>query len=75
MESHSEKMQKDLDIIESKLNDLEASTQDRSQKSLFGALKSMAETQKHLINEFEHLKKAIDLLTLQVFKMEKRLDS
>ncbi|MFZ1076758.1 MAG: hypothetical protein WAN47_04935 [Nitrosotalea sp.] len=73
--SHSKKMQKDLDIMESKLNAFEASSDDKYQKSMIGVLKGIVENQKHLIDEFEHLKKAIDLLTLQIFKVEKSFNS
>lgn len=73
--SHGKKMQKDLDIMESKLNALEAASDDKSQKSLIAVLKGIVENQKHLVDEFEHLKKAIDLLTLQIFKVEKSFNS
>lgn len=73
--SHSKKMQKDLEIMESKLNALDASTSDKFLKSLVGVLKGMAENQKNLVDEFDHLKKAIDLLTLQIFKVENRIDT
>ena len=72
---HSKKMHKDLDILESKLNALEVSTTDKYQKSMIGVIKGMVENQKHLVDEFEHLKKAIDLLTLQIFSVEKRFSS
>ncbi|MDE1826972.1 MAG: hypothetical protein KGH83_05220 [Thaumarchaeota archaeon] len=68
-------MQKDLDIMESKLNALEAASDDKSQKSMIAVLKGIVENQKHLVDEFEHLKKAIDLLTLQIFKVEKSFNS
>ncbi len=68
--SHDKNMQKDLDILQSRLDALEISTSDRYQKSIVGVLKVLVENQKHLIGEFEHLKKAIDLLTLQIFKVE-----
>lgn len=73
--SHGKKMQKDLDIMESKLNALEAASDDKSQKSMITVLKGIIENQKHLVDEFEHLKKAIDLLTLQIFKVEKSFNS
>ena len=73
--SHSKKMQKDLDVMESKLNALEAASDNKSQKSMIGVLKGIVENQKHLVDEFEHLKKAIDLLTLQIFKVEKSFNS
>jgi hypothetical protein len=68
-------MQKDLDIMDSRLNALEASSDDKYQKSLISVLKGIVENQKHLVDEFEHLKKAIDLLTLQIFKVEKSFNS
>ncbi|NHI02834.1 hypothetical protein DYY67_0738 [Candidatus Nitrosotalea sp. TS] len=68
-------MQKDLDILESKLNALEAASDDKSKKSMIVVLKGIVENQKHLVDEFEHLKKAIDLLTLQIFKVEKSFNS
>lgn len=73
--SHGKKMQKDLDVMESKLNALEAASDDKSQKSMIAVLKGIVENQKHLVDEFEHLKKAIDLLTLQIFKVEKSFNS
>lgn len=72
---HGKKMQKDLEILESRLNALEASSTDKYQKSMISVLKGLVENQKHLVDEFEHLKKAIDLLTLQIFKVEKGLES
>ena len=73
--SHGKKMQKDLDIMESKLNALEVASDDKAQKSMIVVLKGIVENQKHLVDEFEHLKKAIDLLTLQIFKVEKSFNS
>lgn len=61
--------------MESKLNALEASSDDKYQKSMIGVLKGIVENQRHLVDEFEHLKKAIDLLTLQIFKVEKGFHS
>lgn len=71
-ESRGQKAQKDLDILLSRLNALEVSTTDSFQKSIIGVLRVIIETQVHSLNEFEHLKKAIDLLTLQVFKLENK---
>jgi N12 class adenine-specific DNA methylase len=69
--SHGKNVQKELDILQSRLDALEASSTDRYDKSMIGVLKVLVENQRHLVNEFEHLKKAIDLLTLQIFKVEK----
>jgi len=40
-----------------------------------GVLKVLVENQKHFIDEFEHLKKALDLITLQLFKLERDKNS
>ena len=75
MEKARHTTKKDLDILASKLNALEASATDNFQRSLVGVLKILAENQLHSLEEFEHLKKAIDLLTLQFFKIERKADS
>ena len=71
---HAEKMKKDLEIMKTRLNALYVSSTDTYQKSTIGIMKGLAENQVTLIDEFEHLKKAIDLLTLHVFQVEKKLD-
>lgn len=63
-------MQKELDIIKSRLDALEASSEETYDKSMISVLKVLLDNQRHIIEEFEHLKKAIDLLTLQIFKLE-----
>lgn len=68
--SHGQELKKELDILLSRINALEASLVDKQQKSVLGVLKVIAENQKHFVDEFEHLKKALDLLTLQIFKIE-----
>ena len=75
MEKEHHPSQKDLDILISKLNALEVSATDNFQKSLIGVLRVLVENQLHTLNEFDHLKKAIDLLTLQIFKVERKADS
>ena len=69
--SHSEELKKDLDILMSKINALEVISSDEYQKGVVKVLRKLVEGQIHSINEFEHLKKAIDLLTLQLFKVLK----
>ncbi len=68
---HGNNMRKELDILQSRIDSLEASSSDRYSKSMISVLKVILENQKHLIDEFDHLKKAIDLLTLHIFKVEK----
>jgi len=74
-ESHSDKMKKDLDIMLSKINALEIVSSDEWQKGVVKVLRAVVETQVHSIDEFEHLKKAIDLLTLQFFKLQNKTQS
>ena len=68
--SHGAELKKELDILISKIDALEAAATDREKKSLMTVLKVLAENQKHFADEFEHLKKALDLLTVQIFKMD-----
>lgn len=67
---HGPELKKELDVLISKINALEAASTDKETKSMMGILKILAENQKHFVEEFEHLKKALDLLTIQVFKMD-----
>jgi len=71
----SEEMKKDLDILLSRINALEVSAPDEYQKGVIKVLRVLVEGQIHSISEFEHLKKAIDLLTLQLFKTNTRINS
>ncbi|HSF28087.1 MAG TPA: hypothetical protein VLA53_03565 [Nitrosopumilaceae archaeon] len=74
-ESKGQKVQKELDIVLSRLNALEASTTDNAQKAIIGVLRVLAETQIHSLNELEHIKKGMDLLMMQIFKVENKVDS
>jgi hypothetical protein len=67
---HHKDFKKELNLLLSRIHALEASSNDREQKSLMAILMVLAENQKHFVEEFEHLKKAIDLLTLQLFKID-----
>lgn len=77
MEKHlpAEEMKKDLDNLLSKLNAMEIISKDEFQKNSIKVLRSLVEGQIHSINEFEHLKKAIDLVTLQLFEVQKKARS
>ena len=61
-------MRSDIDAMLSKVNALEVASADEVQRGTAKVLRALAEGQLHSINEFEHLKKAIDLLTLQMFE-------
>lgn len=72
MEKHvpSEEIKKNLDNLLSKLNAMEIVAKDEFQTNAVKVLRSLVEGQIHSINEFDHLKKAIDLLTLELFKVQ-----
>jgi len=74
MEKHesSEQMKKDLDNLLSKINALEVSSTDEYQKNIIKVLRFLVQGQIHSVNEFEHLKKAIDLVTLQLFEVKNK---
>ncbi|MEM3065236.1 MAG: hypothetical protein QW177_07680 [Candidatus Nitrosotenuis sp.] len=68
----SDELKKELDILLSKLNALEIVAGDEFQKGTVKVLRRLVEGQIHSINEFEHLKKALDLLTLQIFELKSK---
>lgn len=71
----SEELKKELDILLSKINALEVVSSDEYQKGVVKVLRRLVEGQIHSINEFDHLKKAIDLVTLQLFDVQNKLNS
>lgn len=77
MEKHrsSDDMKKELDTMLSKLNALEIVAQDEFQKGTVKVLRRLVEGQIHSINEFDHLKKALDLITLQLFEVKNKQNS
>jgi hypothetical protein len=68
----SDELKKELDNLLSKLNALEIIANDEFQKGVIKTLRRLVEGQIHSINEFEHLKKALDLLTLEIFKLKNK---
>ena len=77
MEKHqsAEENKKQLDDLLSKLNALEVSSPDKFQKEIIKVLRYLVEGQIHSVNEFEHMKKALDLLTLQLFEVKNKTNS
>ena len=75
MDKHkpSDEMIKDLDNMLSKINAMEIVASDNHQKNSIKIMRSLVEGQIHSINEFQHLKKAIDLLTLQLFEVQNKV--
>ena len=77
MDKHkpSDEMIKDLDNILSKINAMEIVASDDYQKSSIKIVRALVEGQIHSINEFQHLKKAMDLLMLQLFDVQNKVKS
>ena len=75
MDKHkpSDEMIKDVDNLLSKINAMEIVASDDFQKNSIKIMRSLLEGQMHAINEFQHLKKAIDLLTLQLFEVQNKV--
>ncbi len=75
MDKHkpSDEMIQDLDNILSKLNAMEIVASDDYQKNSIKIMRSLVEGQMHSINEFQHLKKGMDLLMLQLFDVQNKV--
>lgn len=71
----SDDMKKELDVLLSKLNALEIIAADEFQKGTVKVLRRLVEGQIHSINEFEHIKKALDLTMLQIFEVKNQIKS
>ncbi len=54
---------------------MEIVASDDYQKNSIKILRLLVEGQIHSINEFSHLKKAIDLLTLELFDVQNKIKS
>jgi len=77
MKKHSppDEMRKDLDNLLSKINALEVSAPDEYQRGIIKVLRVLVEGQINSVNEFEHIKKAIDLVTLEIFDTKNKINS
>tara|TARA_Y100000590_G_scaffold89249_1_gene100389 strand:- start:1442 stop:1678 length:237 start_codon:yes stop_codon:yes gene_type:complete len=77
MDKHApkEEMIRELENVLSKINALEISAKDEESIANVKILRRLTEGQIHSINEFDHLKKAIDLLTLQLFDVKTKSNS
>lgn len=71
----SDQLKKDLENLLARINALEISAPDDYQKGIVKVLRALVEGQIHSVDEFEHLKKAIDLVTLQLFEVQKKQNS
>ena len=59
----------------SRINGLEVSATDEYQIAVVSVLKILVQGEINLFAEFEHLKKAIDLITLELFKLQNKVNS
>ena len=77
MKKHApaDEMLNELDNLLSKINAMEIIASGEFQKGAVKVLRALVEGQIHSINEFEHLKKAIDLLTLELFSVKNNTKS
>ena len=77
MEKHkpSDEMLEDLDNMLSKLNAMEILAKDEFQKGVIHILRALIQGQMHSVNEFSHMKKALDELLLQLFKVQNNTKS
>ena len=75
MDKHkpSDEMIKELDNLLSKLNGMEIVASNEFEKNSIKIQRALVEGQIHTINEFQHLKKAIDLLMLQLFDVQNKV--
>jgi hypothetical protein len=75
MDKHkpSDEIIKELDNLLSKINAMEIVASEDFQKNSIKIMRTLIEGQIHSINEFEHLKKAIDLLTLELFNVQNKV--
>ena len=75
MEKHkpADEMIRELDGMLSKLNAMEIVAKDSFQKGAVQVLRALVQGQIHSVNEFGHLKKAIDLLTLELFNIQNKV--
>jgi hypothetical protein len=69
----ADEMKKDLNDILSKINAMEIVAPNEFEKGVVKILKALVEGEIHSINELEHLKKAIDLLTLELFNVQNKI--
>ncbi len=75
MDKHkpSDEMIADLDNILSKINAMEIVASEGFEKNAVKIMRTLVQGQMHSIREFDHLKKAIDLLTMQLFEVQNKV--
>lgn len=76
MKNHapSSELKKELENLLAKINALEIIAKDEFQKGVIITLRALVNGQIHSVEEFDHLKKALDLITLQMFEMQNKIN-
>lgn len=69
----SDEMLKELDAMLSRLNAMEIVASDGFEKNSIRIQRSLIEGQMHTVREFDHMKKALDLITQQLFEVMNRV--
>lgn len=64
----------DMEILLAQINALEITSRDEFQTKTAKILRELVQGQIHSLNEFAHLKKAIDMVTLEVFKVSQAIN-
>lgn len=64
-------MRDEIDAISSMVNALETSATDEFQRGVVRTIRALAAHNSGLVDENEHLKKAMDLLLEQIFKAQR----
>ena len=69
----ADEMIKELDNMLSRMNAMEIVASSDHERDSIRIMRALAEGLKHSTTEFQHLKKAIDLLTLQLFETQNKI--
>lgn len=64
-----DQLQEEMENLLARINAMEVTSKDEFQTSTTRVLRELVQGQIHSLNEFSHLKKAIDMVTLEVFKV------
>lgn len=69
-----DQMRYEMDAMLSRINAMEVTAKDEFQLSVVKILRELVRGQMHTMEEFGHYKKALDLLTLEIFKQSRSGD-
>ncbi|MXX21446.1 MAG: hypothetical protein F4Y82_06925 [Cenarchaeum sp. SB0665_bin_23] len=69
-----DQLQEEMENLLARINAMEVTSKDEFQTSTTRVLRELVQGQIHSLNEFSHLKKAIDMVTLEVFKVSQAVN-